>query len=458
MTELTLDHMARGGIYDHLGGGIARYSTDPKWLVPHFEKMLYDQALVSDIYLDAYQLTGNARWADVARDIFDYVIGDLQSAEGGLYSTRDADSEGVEGKFYVWSQDEVLAELGEEAGKLFCSYYDVTEHGNWEEQNILNVQRDAATVAKLHDVSVEELQASLDASRSKLLEVRSKRVPPGLDDKVLTSWNGLMIAALAKGGRLTGDSKYTDAAVKAATFVLDKVSKDGRLLRTCREGKAHTLGYLDDYAFFVDGLLELYQTTFDRRWLDEAVRLNDDMIEHFWDEKDHAFFFTADDAEELFVRSKDSRDSAIPAGNSVALMNLLRLAVMLDRDDLREKADQTIKAFGKKVQQQPFGFDRFLQAVDFRHAAPKEVVIAGDLKSDAGRALLDTVNKVYDPNRIVMAIDPDDEAVAKWAESVPLLRGKRAIDSDATAYVCRNYTCKQPTSDPEAFRVQLLAK
>jgi len=291
ITLLTLDHMANGGIYDHLGGGIARYSTDPDWLVPHFEKMLYDQALVSGIYIEAYQFTRNKRYANVARDIFDYVISDLRSPEGGFYSSRDADSEGVEGKYYVWSKAEVMSVLGEHAGDIFCSYYNVTEQGNFEGHNILNIQRDLQTVARLHQVEPGEAKAILADARTKLLKTRSKRVPPGLDDKVLTSWNGLMIASLARGGRILEEMNYIKAGARAADFILNEMSRDGRLLRSYRKGKAHTNGYLVDYSFLIEGLLALYQATFQPRWLMEAIRLNEDMIDYFWDETGGGFFF-----------------------------------------------------------------------------------------------------------------------------------------------------------------------
>ena len=455
--ERTLDHMARGGIYDHLGGGIARYSTDPDWLVPHFEKMLYDQALVSGVYIEAYLLTGRARYAEVATDIFDYVLADLQSPEGGFYSTRDADSEGVEGKYYVWSKDEILSILGEKAGELFCSYYDVTASGNWEGHNILNIQRDLETVARLNNVDPDTLKQSLDESRTKLLAVRSKRVPPALDDKILTAWNGLMIASLARGGRVMGDVKYVQAAERAAGFVLGGLTRDGRLLRTYRAGKAHLPGYLDDYAFFVEGLLELYEATFDRRWLTEAVRLNDDMIAHFWDEAGGAFFFTADDSEKLILRNKDSRDGAIPSGNSVALMNLVRLSLMLGRDDLRDKAEATMAAFASKVTEQPYGFDRFLQAVAFLNGQPREIAIAGAPGDKGTRALVAAVNGVYDPHRVVMLLDPEESDSASWAETIPLLRGKMLVDQKPAVYVCRNYTCRRPVTQVEQVIAQLKA-
>jgi uncharacterized protein YyaL (SSP411 family) len=455
MVELTLDHMARGGIYDHLAGGIARYSTDPQWLVPHFEKMLYDQALVSRIYLEAAQLTGRDRYLGVARDILDYVLADLRSPGGGFYSTRDADSEGVEGKYYVWTRREVMEILGEEAGPLFCSYYDVTDAGNWEGNNILNVQRDLGTVARLNDVEPARLQEVLAESRDTLLKARSKRVPPGLDDKILTSWNGLMIAAFARGARVTGDTRYSQAAARAAGFVLKELSRDGRLLRTYRKGKAHTGGYLDDYAFFVEGLIELYEATFDRRWLGEALRLNDRMIELFWDGEGGAFFFVADDAEQLLVRAKDIRDSAVPSGNSVAMMNLLRLGRLLNRVDLIEKAEGTMRAVAGSVAESPFGHERLLAAVDFCRAENREVVLVGSRDDKRLHALAIALAEVYAPNTLVAHIDPDAPGADDLRKRVPLLEGKTLVDSSPAAYVCVNRTCQRPVSSPEELTGQL---
>jgi hypothetical protein len=447
--------MAWGGIYDHLGGGIARYSTDPQWLVPHFEKMLYDQALVSGIYTEAYQVTGERRYADVAADIFEYVLGDLQSPEGGFYCARDADSEGEEGKYYVWTKQEIAEALDEKSAKLFCDYYDVTTRGNWEGKNILNVQRDMETVAKLNGMATDEVKRILDDARRKLLDARSKRVAPGLDDKVLTSWNGLMIASLARGGRVLNEAKYTQAAERAAGFILTRVSRDGRLLRSYREGKAHTPGYLDDYAFFVDALIELYQTTFDIRWLDEAVRLDDAMIEHFWDDDEGAFFFTADDAEELILRTKDTRDSAVPAGNSIALLNLLRLAKYQSRDDLRDKAVQTMQAFAVRVNEQPFGFERFLAGVDFHQNPTQEIVFAGDPQVEAAQALIRSVALDYHPNRITLLVEPDAARSDSLRKRYPLLEGKTMIDGKPAVYVCRDFTCKRPVTSVEDLRAEL---
>ncbi|MGB0716546.1 MAG: thioredoxin domain-containing protein, partial [Phycisphaerae bacterium] len=335
--DTTLDNMARGGIYDHIGGGICRYSTDVEWHVPHFEKMLYDQAMVSDAYLDAYLVTGNKLHAQVASDIFDYVIEDLQSAEGGIYSSRDADSDGLEGKFYIWTVNEVEDALGEEDAATFCAYYDVKPDGNWYDptghapkgpKNVLHMLQSHDSFAEANNMDAGELSQKLRAWREKLKSIRSHRTHPGLDDKVLTGWNGLMIASLARGASILDEPKYRDAAVRAADFILSQLKRNERLLRSARNGKSRLTAYLSDYAFLVDGLLHLYEATFDRRWLEEAVTLTDTAIEHYHDDNGGGFFFTADDGEELIARSKNPRDNAIPSGNSVMAENLLRLSIL----------------------------------------------------------------------------------------------------------------------------------
>ena len=457
--ETTLDHMARGGIYDHIGGGIGRYSTDREWLVPHFEKMLYDQALVSGIYLDAYQMTGKPLYAYTAGDIFDYVITDFQSPEGGFYSARDADSDGLEGAYYIWTVEEIAAALGEEEGKLFCSYYDVTETGNWFEQmghapagpkNILHVAKPADVFAKLHGLDPADFNRRLSDWRAKLLPIRAKRTPPGLDDKVLTGWNGLMIASLAKGARVLGEPRFAKAAAKAADFILNNVRRDGRLLRTYRAGKARLTGYLNDYAFLTAGLINLYEATFDPKWLREAETLTDTAIEYYYDQKGGAFFFTANDAEKLLARSKSPHDGAIPSGNSITAMNLLRLSIMLDRKDYREKSESVFRAFSARIEDSPGAFEALLCAADFYHARVKEIVVVGDPTSKDTTALLGTIYGRYLPNKVVAGMsDATDETPS------PLLKGKTRMQGRSTVYVCEKYRCKLPVTTPKDLAKQL---
>jgi len=460
--ELTLNHMARGGIYDHLGGGICRYSTDVEWLVPHFEKMLYDQGMVSGIYLDAYQVSREPLFAETARDIFDYVITDLQAPEGGFYSSRDADSDGLEGKFYIWTVEEVHQVLGGEDGKLFCAYYDVSEKGNWFERmghappgpkNILHVTKPPEVFAKAHNLDLDEFRKKLDLWREKMLAARAKRTPPGLDDKILTGWNGLMIASLAKGAGVLDEPRYAGAAAKAADFILTRMRRDGRLLRSYRNGQAHLTGYLSDYAFLTEGLLNLFEATSNRRWLDEAVALTDTAIEYYHDSADGGFYFTASDAEQLVARSKSPRDGAIPSGNSVQAMNLLRLAVLVDRKDYREKAESIFRAFGSEVAQSPAAFERLLCALDFYRDRVKEIVIVGEPGSSETDALIRTLFDRYLPNKVFIHtsdLQPDT--------TMPLLKGKGRKNGKPTAYVCENYNCSLPVTEPADLAKQLESK
>ncbi len=457
--EVTLDRMAHGGIYDHIGGGICRYSTDRQWLVPHFEKMLYDQALVSAIYLDGYQATRSPLYAYIAGDIFNYVLGDMQSPEGGFYSSRDADSDGFEGAYYIWTVEEVHKLLGEEEGKLFCAYYDVSETGNWFEsrghapsgpKNILHISESPEAFAKLHGLAVSDLQQRIAAWRQKLRAARAQRTPPGLDDKILTGWNGLMIASLAKGARVLDEPKYAEAAARAADFVLENLRKDGRLLRTYRGGRTRHTAYLSDYAFLVEGLLNLYEATFDPRWLDEATALTDTAIKLYFDADKGAFFFTAVDAEKLLVRSKQPRDIAVPSGNSVQAMNLLRLSVFLNREDYRAKAESIFRAFAEEMVRSPSAFERLFCAVDFYHYRVKEIVIIGDPNSAETAALVRAVYDRYLPNKLVAGAadaQPDTDS--------PLLKGKTRMHGRSTAYVCERYRCKLPVNKPEDLVKQL---
>jgi uncharacterized protein YyaL (SSP411 family) len=463
--ELTLEKMGNGGIYDHLGGGIARYSTDPKWLVPHFEKMLYDQALVSSIYLDACQATERPEFrtfcVEKARGIFDYVLRDLCSPEGAFYSSEDADSEGLEGKFYIWTKEQVQDVLGEDAAKLFCSHYDVTEYGNWAHpgdehvphgpKNILQVDRPVEVIAKLEHLDPADVERSIAESRQKLFEARRKRVRPGLDDKILTGWNGLMITALAKGAAVLDDGRYGGAAAKAADFILREMRQEGRLFATYGKGRARLMAYVTDYAFLVEGLLYLYEWSADLRWLEEAERLTDKAIEFNWDEAGGGFFFTASDHEALIVRSKTAHDGAIPSGNSVMLMNLQRLSILL-RQDLRRKAGQIIQVFGGGTARSPFQHERFLCGVEAWHDGFQEVAIVGAADDAATRALVRAVYDTYLPNKVVALGDPMRSEAGK---QVPLLANRPMVHGKPTAYVCRNYTCQEPVNDPGHLLRQL---
>jgi uncharacterized protein YyaL (SSP411 family) len=456
--EKTLEKIGDGGIYDHLGGGIHRYSTDVRWLVPHFEKMLYDQALVGSIYLDAYQATGRPMFAERARGIFDYVLRDLQSPEGGFYSSEDADSEGLEGKFYIWTFDEVRQILGEEDAALFASHYDITESGNWEHpgdahvpqgpKNILHVVRPLEAIARLNNLDLPDLKKRFDAMRRKMLEARSKRPRPSLDDKILTGWNGLMIAALAKGAAVLDDRRYGEAAERAAGFILSRLVENGRLLAAYGKGKARLKAYITDYAFLVEGLLGLHEWSGDRKWLEQASRLADTAIQYYWDTQDGGFFFTASDHEQLIHRSKISTDSAIPSGNSVMLMNLQRLAVLLGREDLREKAAEIIRLFAAAIEKHPFAYDRMLAGIEAWHDGFVEIAIIGPEHSPATRELWRAVYRGYLPNKVVVRSEQPDPRL-------PLLANRAMIGGRPTAYVCRNYSCRQPMTSAEELADQL---
>jgi uncharacterized protein len=462
--DLTLEKMATGGIYDHLGGGIHRYSTDPQWLVPHFEKMLYDQALVSSIYIDAYQVTGRKEFEQAARGILDYVIRNLQSDEGGFYSTEDADSEGKEGKFYIWTADEVRDALGEADARLFCSYYDVTPSGNWDHpgdahvpagpKNILRILQPMEGVAIEAGVDLRLLKKKLSAGRQKLLEVRERRVHPGLDDKILAAWNGLMIASFAKAYAVLEEPGYLDAAVKAAEFVLAKMQKDERLLRSYRNGDARLMSYIDDYAFLIEGLLGLYEATGALRWLDEAERLVNTALQFYWDEEEGGFFFTASDHEALIVRSKLANDSAIPSGNSVMVTNLLRLAEFFGRADLRDKAGAILSLFSGAVSNSPFGHERMLAGLDAWHSGYREVAVVGPLGDPHTQALLKAARQGFHPNQVLAILDPANPDAEAARKRVPLLADKNWTGTP-TAYVCENYACKLPTTNAEKLRKQL---
>jgi len=464
--ELTLRKMAEGGIYDHLGGGVHRYATDPKWLVPHFEKMLYDQALVVSIYLDGGQATDDPElkklFTERARGICGYVLRDLRSPEGAFYSSEDADSEGKEGLFYIWTKEQVVEILGEDAARIFCQHFDVSDIGNWPHpgdahvpmgpKNILHVDRPLEVIAKVENRSVEELQTLIEESRQKLFEARQKRTRPGLDDKVLSGWNGLMIAALAKAAAVLEEPSYGEAAARAAEFVLGKMRKDGRLLATYGKGQARLTGYITDYAFVIEGLIELYEWSGDVRWLNEAGQLTDTAVEYYWDEPAGGFFFTAKDHENLLVRSKSVADGAIPSGNSVMLMNLQRLSVLLNRPDYRDRAEHIIRVYGEGSQRAPFQYERFLCGVDAWREGFQEIAVVGAAGDAAAQKLLRTLYSRYLPNKIVARLDPAD---AETPKRVPLLAQREMIGGKPTAYVCRNFACQQPATNPEELAEQL---
>ncbi|MEN3327579.1 MAG: uncharacterized protein V7638_2386 [Acidobacteriota bacterium] len=446
MISHTCMKMANGGIYDQLGGGFHRYSTDPRWLVPHFEKMLYDNALLSRLYLHYFQVSGDEQARATGEGILDYVLREMTHPEGGFYSTQDADSEGHEGKFFVWDIQEIRDVLGETAASRFCDYYNITEAGNFEGKNIPNVTRTFEDVAVAHRISVGELQASLNESKQVLFERRERRVKPDRDEKIITAWNGLMMASFAEAGIVLNRPDYTGAARRNAEFVLSNLRQEGMLLRTWKDGQAKFNAYLEDYSFLAEGLLTLFETTGEFRWLTKSLALTAQMVAEFWDEDAGAFFFTGKSHENLIVRSKDFFDNATPSGNSVAAMVLLRLAILDGKEEFRNLATATLSEVADQVRRYPSGFGYALSAIDFLLSTPKEVAIVGNTPLDI-QPMLSEVWSRYLPNKVV--------APSFGIEIIPLLEGRSPINGLPTAYVCEHYTCKQPVTDVSALREQL---
>ncbi|OGC09165.1 thioredoxin [candidate division KSB1 bacterium RBG_16_48_16] len=458
MVEKTLQQMRLGGIYDHLGYGFHRYSTDRQWKLPHFEKMLYDQALLAIAYLEAFQSTGTSLYAETAGEIFTYVLRDMTSPEGGFYTAEDADSEGKEGKFYVWTTGEIKSVLGLDAD-LLIKTYNMNEQGNFSEEatgrntgeNILYLTKLLNSPSETSSQLNAETASKLEEMREKLYRHRKSRIHPLKDDKILADWNGLMIAALAIGGRTLDEPRYIMAAEKAARFILEKMADSrGRLWHRYRDGQVGMPSQVDDYAFFVWGLLELYESTFDASYLRHALRLNGDLLSCFWDEKEGGFFFTARDGEELLVRPKEIYDGAVPSGNSVAALNMLRLGRITMNDELIEKADTIFRTFAASVLHTPSAYSQLLLAVDFASAGVNEIVIAGTQGSAETEAMIRAVRREFLPNKVVVFV-PANETDPAIHHIATFTQYQKAIEGRATAYVCRNYRCNAPTTDVKEF-------
>ncbi|MFW6062739.1 MAG: thioredoxin domain-containing protein [Chloroflexota bacterium] len=449
MAAHTLEMMARGGMYDHLGGGFARYSTDSKWLVPHFEKMLYDNALLARAYLHGWQVTGRERFRQVVEETLDWVVREMRHEDGGFYSSLDADSEGEEGKFYVWNPGQIREVLPDDDADLFMSYYDVSEGGNWEGKSILNTPRDMADVANELGVDVAQAEERLAVARQKLYERRSERVWPGRDEKVLTAWNGLMMAAFAEAGRVLDRDDYVQVARENAHFLYETLrGEDGRLLRTWKAGsEGRYNGYLEDYAYLGDGLLTLYQTTFEEQWFAWAEELAQMMLDHFRDEQGGGFYDTSDDHEALIHRPKDVQDNAVPSGNAMAATVLLTLGLFTGKGRYWDVAEQAVAAMSGAMAQYPTGFAQWLTAATFILGDPREVAIIGDAEDEDVQALLDVAYDSYRPLQVV--------AVGRDGDAVPLLKDRAQLDGRATAYVCRQFVCRRPVAEPAALQEQL---
>jgi len=455
MVEKTLRAMRRGGIYDHIGFGFHRYSTDSQWIVPHFEKMLYDQAMLAMAYTEAYQATGKEVYAKTAKEIFTYILRDMTASEGAFYSAEDADSDGKEGKFYLWTQEEIRRALGNEELDFVTRVFNIEKDGNFAEQttgrksgdNILHLGKALSEFASDLNLSQQDLQENLDAIRQTLFAHREKRIHPMKDDKILTDWNGLMIAALAKGAQAFDEQEYAEAACRAADFILGNMSKpDGRIWHRYRDGQAGVEANLDDYAFLAWGLIELYEATFNTRYLEAALKLTDNMVGHFWDEDSGGLYLTPDDGERLLVRKKEIYDGAIPSGNSVAMLNLLRLGHMISDVDLEEKAAKIGGAFSGIVKQSPSAHTQLMVSMDFTISPCYEVVIAGKAKAEDTKAMLKALRTSFLPNMVVL-LNPDGQELTEIAKLAEFTKNQRSIDGRATAYVCKNYNCKLPTTD-----------
>jgi hypothetical protein len=458
MVTLTLRKMANGGVYDQLGGGFHRYSVDSYWLVPHFEKMLYDNAQLLSRYLELYQITADPLYARVARETLAYVKREMLHAEGGFYATQDADSEGEEGKFFVWTKAGVDALLGEDA-PLFCRYYDITEAGNWERgKNILHLTVSIDQLAKLFNHEPETVATRIDMAKAKLFAVREQRIKPFRDEKILTAWNGLMISGMIQAYTVLGDQEALQIVRDTLAFLQHHMLHDGRLLRVYKDGQAKLNGYLDDYAFLASALLDTFEATFERAYFDLAETLTTTMLEEFWDEAQGAFFFTGKSHEALISRTKSAFDQAIPSGTAVATKNLLRLYYYTGRDDYLQRAERVLHLFKRHMEQQPFGFGSLLTALDFYLHKPQEIVLVGNPAATDTQALLQAIHKHYIPNKTLVQLDPRhlEETLRTLPQLRDVLAGRTQVDGKATVYVCHNSTCSLPITDPEALTALLV--
>jgi uncharacterized protein YyaL (SSP411 family) len=446
MVKKTCDKMAHGGIYDQLGGGFHRYAVDAVWLVPHFEKMLYDNAQLIRIYLHLFQITKDEFYKRVAVETLEYVKREMLDEKGGFYSTQDADSEGVEGKFFVWTPDEIEELLGAEDAQIFGFYYDVSEEGNFEEKNILNVNYTIASTAKALKISEEKLTEVLERGRKILFEEREKRIKPFRDEKILTAWNGLMLAAFAEASAVLDDKDYLEIARRNADFILENLQKDGHLLRTWKDGRAKLNAYLEDYADFADGLIELYQVSGETKYLREAKRLVDLMITEFWDEEAGAFYFTANNHEELLIRTKDFYDNATPSGNSVAADVLLKLAKLVGDERYEKFAVTVLRLVAPQFRRYPQAFGRVLSTLEFYLNPVREIVVVGEKGNELEREIW----REYLPEKVVVLAENAEDF-----ELIPLLKERKMIEDNPTAFVCENFTCQKPVTSAKDLSAQL---
>ena len=457
VVKLSLDKMAEGGIYDQLGGGFHRYSVDDHWLVPHFEKMLYDNAQLLSLYAAMYRITGEARYARVAREVLDYVQREMLHPEGGFYATQDADSEGEEGKFFVWTKAEVDELIGDDS-RLFCRYYDVTEAGNWESgSNILHLTVSLQQLANLFQTDVETAAEKIEAARRVLFRVREQRIKPFRDEKILTAWNGLMLSGMIDAATALDDDQAMQTVRQTIAFLHQKMLRDGLLLRSHKDGQSKLAGYLDDYAFFAGALLDAFEVTFESSYFDLARQLTDTLLLDFWDDVNGGFFFTGRRHETLIDRVKSGTDQAIPSGTAVATRNLLRLYAHTGEADYLHRAERVLRLYRQHMEQQPFGYGSLVGVcVDYLNK-PQEIVLIGRPDAPDTRELLDAVRRTYVPHKTLIQIDP--QHVEPALAALPLLRdvlaGKTQVGGKATVYVCRDFTCSLPVTEPAQLAVLL---
>lgn len=451
MVRLTLDKMASGGIYDHLGGGFARYSVDERWLVPHFEKMLYDNALLTNAFVDAYLATGEIAYAKVVRETLDYVVNDLSDRQGGFHSTEDADSEGEEGKFYVWTAEQIDSVIKDPIqSEQFKYVYGVSDAGNFEGKNILYLPRTLQQSAQIKGWNLEDLTDGLSASKSALMDARNRRMRPGKDDKILTSWNGLMIDAMARASRALNEVRYAQAAQRAAQFMRQAmVDENGRLLHTYRNGNARILAYLDDYACLANALVSLYESTFEESWIDWAVELVDAMLIRFSGDVG-ALYFTSVEHEDLIVRTKDVVDSSVPSGNGIAATVLMRLARLCGRNDYAQYAERIIRSSLNIIKASPNAAGQTLIALDVFLAPAKEIVLVGGENDQENKELLNLVHQTYLPNVTIAYRDSTTTSTSIHLEG--LWKGRDAVEGQPTCFVCENHVCGAPLVGSESIR------
>jgi len=442
MVTHTLTKMACGGIYDHLGGGFHRYSVDAKWLVPHFEKMLYDNAQLVRSYAQAYKISGKPLFKAVVDESLTYLLREMLQPEGGFYATQDADSEGAEGKFFVWTEAEAMGILGDDDGAIFCRIYDVSESGNFEEKNIVHPILTVEQASKYFRMESSEIERVIAKAKQKLFIEREKRVKPFRDEKIITAWNGLMLSGLAEAIKISPKAAYVDAAKRTIEFIFSKLFRDGLLLHSYKDGQAKLIGFLDDYAFTAVGLLDIYESVFDRSALTRAIELAETMLKEFWDDQDGGFFYTGNSHEKLISRAKPVFDASIPSGNAMATQLLLRLHHLTGEQRYYQYAEMVLRSYYEAMENQPYGFAHLLCALDFYLGKPKELVVVGKRGDLDVEDLLTKIHSIYQPNMTIQLASAN-ETLERLS---PLMRGKSQVGGKATVYVCHDFTCSAPVT------------